>query len=160
MRFPFHKQYDAMDCGPACLQMIAEYYGQHYSLQVLREKSYLTRNGSSLKSISSAAKSIGFQTKSVWMTWEQLTIKANLPCIVHWDNNHFVIVYHVKNQNKVLVADPAFGKVSYSKDNFVKHWIGNKNQLGIVFLLETTPSFSKFRQELEIVHLLDIYLNI
>lgn len=141
MRFPFHKQYDAMDCGPACLQMIAEYYGQHYSLQVLREKSYLTRNGSSLKSISSAAKSIGFQTKSVWMTWEQLTIKANLPCIVHWDNNHFVIVYHVKNQNKVLVADPAFGKVSYSKDNFVKHWIGNKNQLGIVFLLETTPSF-------------------
>ena len=62
MRFPIRKQYDAMDCGPTCLQMIAEYYGQYYSLQTLREKSYLTRNGSSLKGISSAAKSIGFKT--------------------------------------------------------------------------------------------------
>ena len=82
-----------MDCGPTCLQMIAEYYGQYYSLQTLREKSYLTRNGSSLKGISSAAKSIGFKTESVWMNWEQLIQNTHLPCIIHWDNNHFIVVY-------------------------------------------------------------------
>ncbi|CUQ61823.1 Lactococcin-G-processing and transport ATP-binding protein LagD [Dorea longicatena] len=78
MRFPIRKQYDAMDCGPTCLQMIAEYYGQYYSLQTLREKSYLTRNGSSLKGISSAAKSIGFKTESVWMNCQhQSFMKIN-----------------------------------------------------------------------------------
>lgn len=97
MRFPIRKQYDAMDCGPTCLQMIAEYYGQYYSLQTLREKSYLTRNGSSLKGISSAAKSIGFKTESVWMNWEQLIQNTHLPCIIHWDNNHFIVVYSINS---------------------------------------------------------------
>ena len=133
MRFPIRKQYDAMDCGPTCLQMIAEYYGQYYSLQTLREKSYLTRNGSSLKGISSAAKSIGFKTESVWMNWEQLIQNTHLPCIIHWDNNHFIVVYSIKSENKILVADPAFGKLTYNKDDFLKHWITDKkNNVGIV----------------------------
>lgn len=142
MRFPIRKQYDAMDCGPTCLQMIAEYYGQYYSLQTLMEKSYLTRNGSSLKGISSAAKSIGFKTESVWMNWEQLIQNTHLPCIIHWDNNHFIVVYSIKSENKILVADPAFGKLTYNKDDFLKHWITDKkNNVGIVFQLKPTSKF-------------------
>lgn len=142
MRFPIRKQYDAMDCGPTCLQMIAEYYGQYYSLQTLREKSYLTRNGSSLKGINSAAKSIGFKTESVWMNWEQLIQNTHLPCIIHWDNNHFIVVYSIKSENKILVADPAFGKLTYNKGDFLKHWITDKkNNVGIVFQLKPTSKF-------------------
>lgn len=91
----------------------------------LREKSYLTRNGS-FKGISSAAKSIGFKTESVWMNWEQLIQNTHLPCIIHWDNNHFIVVYSIKSENKILVADPAFGKLTYNKDDFLKHWITDK----------------------------------
>lgn len=142
MRFPIRKQYDAMDCGPTCLQMIAEYYGQYYSLQTLREKSYLTRNGSSLKGISSAAKSIGFKTESVWMNWEQLIQNIHLPCIIHWDNNHFIVVYYIKSENKIIVADPALGKLTYNKEDFLKHWITDKkNNVGIVFQLKPTSKF-------------------
>lgn len=142
MRFPIRKQYDTMDCGPTCLQMVTEYYGQYYSLQTLREKSYLARNGSSLKGISSAAKSIGFETHSVWMNWEQLMQNAHLPCIIHWDNNHFVVIYSIKSENKILVADPAFGKLIYTKEDFLKHWITDKkNSVGIVFLLKPTSKF-------------------
>lgn len=133
-----------MDCGPTCLQMIAEYYGQYYSLQTLREKSYLTRNGSSLKGINSAAKSIGFKTESVWMNWEQLIQNTHLPCIIHWDNNHFIVVYSIKSENKILVADPAFGKLTYNKGDFLKHWITDKkNNVGIVFQLKPTSKLKR-----------------
>ena len=98
MRFPFHKQLDTMDCGPSCLQMIAEYYGQYYSLQTLREKAYLTRNGVSLRGINSAAKSIGFQTKSLRINWIQLSEQVKFPCIVHWDDNHFVVIYSIRRK--------------------------------------------------------------
>lgn len=142
MRFPIRKQYDIMDCGPTCLQMIAEYYGKYYPLQILREKAYLTHNGTSLKGISNAAKSIGFEVNSVWMNWEQLMNNAHLPCIIHWDNNHFIVVYYIKNEKKIIVADPAFGKITYAKDEFLKHWITDKkNNVGIVFQLKPTSIF-------------------
>ena len=139
-----------MDCGPTCLQMIAEYYGKYYPLQILREKSYLTHNGASLKGISNAAKSIGFETNSVWMNWEQLTNNAHLPCIIHWDNNHFIVVYYIKSENKILVADPAFGKITYAKDEFLKHWITDKkNSAGIVFQLKPTSNFYNKKIEIQ-----------
>lgn len=150
MRFPFRKQHDVMDCGPTCLQMITEYYGKYYSLQTLRERSYLTRNGSSLKSISCAARSIGFQTKSAWMNWSQLISNAKLPCIIHWNNNHFVVIYHINNKNKIFIADPAFGRVKYKKEDFIRHWISDKKtNEGIVLLLETTSKYYEFKTELK-----------
>ncbi|HRI80030.1 MAG TPA: cysteine peptidase family C39 domain-containing protein, partial [Cyclobacteriaceae bacterium] len=84
--FPFYRQLDAMDCGPSCLRMIAAYYGRHHSLQYLRERSHISRDGVSLLGISEAAERIGFRTMSVKAPFEGEEaglIDAPLPCIVH-----------------------------------------------------------------------------
>ena len=93
MSFPHYTQLDSMDCGPTSLRIVAQYYGRHYSLQNLRERCHLTREGVSLLGISDAAESIGFRTTGVKITWEQLRDAALLPCIVHWNQQHFVVVY-------------------------------------------------------------------
>ncbi len=103
--FPFVKQYDAVYCGPACLKMIAEYYGKNYSLDKLRDRSNITRLGVSMFGISEAAESIGFRTTGVRINFKSLKNEAVLPCIVHWNQNHFVVVYKIK-KDKVYVADP------------------------------------------------------
>jgi ATP-binding cassette subfamily B protein len=149
--FPFYKQLDAMDCGPSCLRMIAKFYGKSYSLQTLREKSYLSRDGVSMMGISEAAEAIGFRTMGVSLTPEKLFSTAPLPLVVHWKQNHFVVVYKV-SRDTVFVADPAFGLVKYSKAEFLKNWItvrqdGEKK--GLALLLETTPDF--YAEEGEVV---------
>lgn len=95
MRFPHYTQLDAMDCGPTSLRIVAQCYGRHYSLQNLRERCHITREGVSLLGISDAAESIGFRTTGVKITWHQLRDEANLPCIVHWNQQHFVVVYRI-----------------------------------------------------------------
>ena len=103
-------QLDAMDCGPTCLRMIAKHYGRSYSLQGLREKSFITREGVSMLGISEAAESIGFRTSGVRITYEQLRDEAVKPCILHWNQNHFVVCYKIK-KGKIYIADPASGLV-------------------------------------------------
>ncbi len=98
MSFPFTKQPDAMDCGPACLVMIAEHYGKHYTLEYLRDNSFIGRDGVSLLGISKAAGKIGFRTVGGRFTFEKLAEKALLPCIVHWNQEHFVVVYMEKTK--------------------------------------------------------------
>jgi len=93
MKFPFYHQPDAMDCGPTCLRIIAKYYGRSISLAKLRQLSETTREGSSLKTISNAAEKIGFRTLVVKVNFEMLVADAPLPCIVHWRQQHFVVVY-------------------------------------------------------------------
>ena len=98
--FPFYHQHDSMDCGATCLRMIAKYYGKNYSLETLREKTYINREGVSLLGISEAAEKIGFHTLGVHIPFEQL-LEVPLPCIVHWKQNHFVVVYDIKvNKSK------------------------------------------------------------
>ncbi len=141
--FPFYKQLDAMDCGPSCLRMIAKYYGKAYTLQTLRNKSYLSRDGVSMMGISEAAESIGFRTMGVSITPAQLLSTAPLPLIVHWKQIHFVVVYRV-SRDKVFVADPAFGLVRYTREEFLKNWISTRKggeEKGLALLLETTPEF-------------------
>jgi ATP-binding cassette subfamily B protein len=141
--FPFYKQLDAMDCGPTCLRMIAKYYGKSYTLQTLRNKSYLSRAGVSMMGISEAAESIGFRTMGVSITPEQLFANAPLPLVAHWKQNHFVVVYRVTRE-KVHVADPAFGLVRYTREEFLKGWISIQKEgekKGLALLLETTPDF-------------------
>jgi ATP-binding cassette, subfamily B, bacterial len=141
--FPFYKQLDAMDCGPACLRMIARYYGRTYSLQTLRDKSYLSRGGVSLLGISDAAEAIGFRTMGVALSAEKLFTQAPFPLIAHWQQNHFVVVYKVR-KNKVYVADPAFGLVSYTREEFLKNWISfvkDQEKMGHALLIEPTPDF-------------------
>ncbi|TKG87818.1 peptidase domain-containing ABC transporter [Puteibacter caeruleilacunae] len=152
-KFPHYKQLDAMDCGPTCLRMIAKHYGKTYSLQFLRERSFITSSGVSMLGISDAAESIGFRTKGYKLTWEKLRDEVPLPCIVHWNQNHFVVVYDIKksklkDQEYVLVADPAQGCLKYRAEEFQKCWISTKKdgeREGTALLLETTPDF--YQQE-------------
>lgn len=141
--FPIYRQADAMDCGPTCLQMIAKYYGRYYNLPTLRERSFLTREGVSMLGISEAAESIGFRTTGVRCELEDLEKEAPFPFIVHWNQQHFVVVYRIKN-DKVWVADPAHGKVIFNKTEFKKCWVStcdDKKELGIALLLEPTSDF-------------------
>jgi ATP-binding cassette subfamily B protein len=94
--FPHFVQLDAMDCGPTCLRMIAKYYGRNYTLQYLREKSFITREGVSMLGISDAAETIGFRTSGVRISLEKLKNDVPLPCILHWNQNHFVVLYKVR----------------------------------------------------------------
>ena len=100
MPFPFTKQPDAMDCGPACLAMIAEHYDKQYTLEYLRDNSFIGRDGVSLLGISKAAENIGFKTVGGRLTFDKLAEKALLPCIVHWNQEHFVVVYKIKKKRK------------------------------------------------------------
>ncbi len=141
--FPFYKQLDAKDCGPACLRMIAKYYGKNYNLQTLREKSYITREGVSLLGISDGAEAIGFRTMGVSLSFDQLVKEAPLPLIVHWKQNHFIVVYKIK-KGRVYVADPAYGLIKYSKEEFKKGWLSGKAEgeaKGLALLLEPKPEF-------------------
>jgi ATP-binding cassette subfamily B protein len=141
--FPFYKQLDAMDCGPTCLRMVARHYGKHFTLQTLREKSHLNKEGVSMLGIARAAEAIGFQTMGVSLSWERLKAEAPLPVIVHWQQNHFVVVYRIRKE-RVFVSDPAFGQTVYSKEEFLKGWISTRKDdeaKGSVLLLEPTPDF-------------------
>ena len=162
-RFIHYKQLDAMDCGPTCLRMVAKYYGKTYSLQYLRSRSHLTREGVSMLGISDAAESIGFRTKGYRLTWEQLRDEVPLPCIVHWNQQHFVVVYDIKKKKSffsssttaggqeeavVYIADPALGLLTYTKAEFLKCWFSTVKEggkEGTALLLEPTPDF--YRQE-------------
>ncbi len=138
-KFPFYKQYEAMDCGPTCLRMIAKFYGRSYSLSFLREKSSVTRGGSSLLGLHETAEAIGLRGKCVLAEFVFLASEARLPCIVHWDRNHFVVVYKIKD-GKVHIADPAFGKCALSEEDFLARWADSGTE-GYVLLLEPTEKF-------------------
>ena len=142
-KFPFYRQLDAMDCGPTCLKMIAKHYGKNCSLQYLRDKANITREGVSFLGISDAAESVGFKTVGVRITFGQLKNDAPLPCIVHWDQNHFVVVYRIKNKD-IYIADPDKGLLRLKTEDFVKHWIGTRSleqDVGLSLLMEPTPDF-------------------
>ena len=91
--FPYFKRLDSMDCGPSCLCLIASYNGKSYTLQSLRSKTFITKSGVSMLAVSNAAESIGFRKRGYRLTWEQLSDEVPLPCIVHWNQRHFVVVY-------------------------------------------------------------------
>jgi ATP-binding cassette, subfamily B, bacterial len=135
-----------MDCGPTCLRMVAKHYGKNVNIQYLREKCQINKEGVSLKGISKAADSLGFRSLGVKVTFEQLQ-EAPLPCIVHWDQNHFVVVYDIKQKGKktnVYVANPGTDNEVYSRAEFEEHWISIDEKEGIALLLETTPKFAEF----------------
>ena len=134
-----------MDCGPTCLKMVAKFYGKNYSLQNLRDRCHITREGVSLLGISDAAESIGFRTTGVKVTWRQMVEEMPLPCIVHWNQRHFVVVYDVVKKHgvyKVMVADPASGLLEYTEEDFCGLWLESERKTeGIALILEPTPKF-------------------
>ena len=149
MSFPFVKQPDAMDCGPACLKMIAGFYKMNFSLELLRKRCYITREGVSFLGLSEAADTLGFRTIGVKIPFDLLNDNVPLPCIVHWRQKHFVVVYKIKNDN-VFVADPAFGLFKYTREEFVRNWtstLTEGKQVGLVLIIEPTPAL--FENDLE-----------
>jgi ATP-binding cassette subfamily B protein len=142
--FPFYHQIESMDCGPTCLRMIAKYYGKTVSLQVLKEKSQIGKDGVNMLGISEAAESLGFRTQAVKLNYSKLTNEALLPCILHWNQYHFVVLYKIKGKSLYL-ADPAHGLVIFSRDEFLQRWISDKNENvigeGIALLLGPNPAF-------------------
>lgn len=152
-KFPHYKQLDSMDCGPSCLRMIAKFYGKSYSLQYLRTRSYITRAGVSMLGISEAAENVGFRTKGYRLTWDELRDEVPFPCIVHWKQRHFVVVYDIKKKRKgevVSVADPAISPLQYSKEEFLKCWLATTREnerVGHALLLEPTPEFYQLDEE-------------
>lgn len=143
-KFPFYHQLDTIDCGPSCLRMISKHYGRVFSLEFLREKSFITRDGASILGLSEAAEAIGMRSLVVKINMESLRDEAPLPCIAYWRQRHYVVVYKVTNTH-VFVADPAFGLVKYNYEEFKKGWISNVSGAidteGHVMLLEPTPNF-------------------
>ena len=144
----FQKQHDAMDCGPSCLAMIAKHYGLQPNIEKIRRSCALNKEGVSLLGISKAAESIGFKTIGGRLTFNTLVKEVTHPCIIHWNQNHFVVVYKVKKHSKgkytVYVADPAKGLVTYTQEEFCEHWISTKTndeEKGIALLLEPTELF-------------------
>lgn len=135
-----------MDCGPTCLRMVAKFYGRTISLSKLRTLSETTREGSSLKNIADSAEKIGFRSLGVKVTFQKFAEEAPLPCIVYWQQKHFVVVYKIK-KDIVFVSDPAHGLLKYTQAEFIKNWIGNNaddnTEEGVALLLEPTPKLKK-----------------
>jgi ATP-binding cassette subfamily B protein len=145
LKFPNYIQTEAKDCGPTCVKIIAKHYGKMINTQQLRELSETTREGSSLLGLSEAVENMGFRSLGVKLSFEKLR-EAPLPGIVHWNKNHYVVVYKI-NKKKVYISDPAIGLISYTHQEFIKSWIGNNadenTEEGIALLLEPTPHFYK-----------------
>ncbi len=142
--FPIYKQLNAMDCGPTCLRMIAKYYGRHYNADTIRQKMGFNKQGVSLLGISDTAEKLGFRTRGVQIAYDKL-FQVDLPAILHWDQNHFVVLTEV-NKKSARVADPAKGvMMRYKKEEFLQHWLSNNSEdnelVGTILLIEPTGSF-------------------
>ena len=148
-RFPTEYQMDAKDCGPASLKMVAKYFGRYYSLQYLRDKCGITKEGVSLLGISAAAESIGLHTAAFKCTIDDLILKVPFPVIVHWNEHHFVVVYHADKKN-VWVSDPAKGHVKYTMEEFMAGWYPKNREEGVLLALEPTSDFKLSKQEKEL----------
>lgn len=143
-RISFTRQFDQMDCGPACIRMVASAFGRNYPLSYLRTLSHLTREGVSVAGIRDAMKEIGIESATFELTKEQLQEKCPLPAILHWDQNHFVVIYHIRKsllggKHIYYIANPAFGKQTLSEEDFARHWVNGEK--GIVVACEPTEAF-------------------
>ena len=152
--FPFYPQFDMMDCGPACLRMIAKYYGKYFTLQTLRKKCFITHEGVSMLGVSEAAESIGFRSLGVRLDTDRLVENASLPSILHWNQNHFVVLYKVKEKQNgkhiFYIADPASKCVRYNREEFEKCWCSLAGEReGTALLLTPGPDFDQIDEELE-----------
>jgi ATP-binding cassette, subfamily B, bacterial len=158
-KFPFYAQHDRMDCAPSCLRMIAQYYGKSYELEYLRQICFLNRNGVSLLNLGTGAEELGFKTLMVQLPYEKLVKECPLPCILHWNQDHYVVLYDktakgisfirglsLKSEYVFSIADPAHGLVKVDEDTLLKNWLDPQNEEGIALLLYPTDEFSDKRE--------------
>ena len=151
MSFPFSRQHDTMLCGVACLSMICRYYGKKESSKYLLNCCRPTSEGVSMLTLNDAAIALGFRAVCARISPPKL-VQNSFPCILHWNQNHFVVLYKVKKGKKFYVADPGKGLVKYNLEEFKSHWIStrsNGEEKGIAMFLEPTPAFYSHKEDEE-----------
>jgi ATP-binding cassette subfamily B protein len=147
-RFPFYKQPDAMECGATCLRMIAAYYGREYSAETIQQLCLTTHEGVSLLGISDAAEAIGFRTICGRISLEKMVAQRPFPCILHWNQEHFVVLYdvHTKRNDKRIyhIADPGKNLLQVDEETFLNAWVSTRShgeEKGILMALQPTQDF-------------------
>ena len=145
---------DSSDCGPTSLRIVAKYYGEDYSAEMLRRHCFISNQGVNMLGISEGARYIGFDTVGVKLTFDQLVKYGVFPCILHWNQNHFVVCYGIeakgKKNYKIYISDPASQRLTYSKEEFERCWIGpqnGENGIGVALMLEPGDNFGKIEDE-------------
>lgn len=147
-RFPVEYQMDSHDCGPASLKIIAKHFGKYYSLQYLRDRCGITKEGVSLHDISVGAENIGLRTLAVKCDVNEVVNSVPFPAIIFWNNNHFVVVYHADKKH-IYVSDPARGRVKYSHETFKQGWYQRGENQGVLLAVEPTVDFKETKAEKE-----------
>lgn len=157
-KFKLYRQFNEMDCGATCLRMVARYHGRHFNIEGIRQAAGFGKEGVSMQGLKEAAEQIGFQAKGVKLTCTQLFKEVESPCILHWNQNHFVVLLSNKSRfssNMVKIADPAEGIIKYAKSDVEKFWAHGRNEVpgnegrGVALLLEPTPAFYLQKSEKE-----------
>ena len=138
--YPFFKQHDQMDCGPTCLKMISKFYGKYYSNDTLRNYCNINKLGVSFQGLIDASEKIGLHALPVSLDFDKLRNEVPLPCIAHWNENHFIVIYDI-NSNDVVCGDPGHAIINYSHEDFKKGWLPQNTTSGNLLLLETSPEF-------------------
>lgn len=147
-RFPVEYQMDSQDCGPACLKIIAKHFGKFYSLQSLRDKCGITKEGVSLLDLSTGAESIGLRTLAIKCTIDDIVNSVPFPAIIFWKDSHFVVVYHA-NKKYIWISDPAKGRIKYTHEEFKKGWYQKGAKQGVLLAIEPTAEFKDSKAERE-----------
>ena len=149
--FPLIRQHDSMECGVACLAMVCKFFRIEYSIEYLSRICFATTEGVSLLGINETALQLGLRTISGRISINKLW-EAHYPCILHWNQNHFVVLYKVRKGKTFYIADPAKGLVKYSLEEFKKHWVSTQSggeEKGIAMFLEPTPAFYEKKMDEE-----------
>lgn len=145
-RFPVEYQMDSQDCGPASLKIIAKYFGKYYSLQYLRDRCGITKEGVSLLDLSYGAESIGLRTLPIKCTMEDVANSVPLPAIVFWKESHFVVIY-ATDKKYIWVSDPAKGRVKYTYEEFRNGWYQKEEKQGVLLAVEPAVDFKESEAE-------------
>lgn len=147
-RFPVEYQMDSQDCGPASLKIIAKHFGKFYSLQFMRDRCGITKEGVSLLDLSTGAESIGLRTLAIKCTTNDVINSIPFPAILFWKNSHFVVVYH-SDKKHIWVSDPAKGRIKYSHEEFKQGWYQKGEKRGVLLAVEPTAEFKDSKAERE-----------
>lgn len=148
-KFPVYYAHDSVDCGPTCIKMISQYYDRFFSNEYLSRISFLSRDGVSLQSLKEASETIGFTAVPVKISYEDIIKHAPFPCILHWNHDHFVVLYKIsknifsakKAKSTFTIADPADGLITIDEQTFKKYWLPGANKKGTALLLHPTDAF-------------------
>lgn len=142
-KFPFVRQHDIMQCGVACLTMVCRYFGLDIELDDVGELCFTSKRGTTLLEISTAAGELGLDTIAAKLTIDELA-KCPMPCILYWDQHHFVVLYRTDGTRFFYIADPGKGLVKYSRKEFEQHWLSlslNGERRGIGMTLQPSSNF-------------------